>query len=82
MGFEGRTLQSVSRTDPARRPCAGRYSQSFEPRPRGTSFAGGRTFWGYAAAAACSRRQRNSLLSLHIRCKITASLRGCNGRTA
>ena len=64
----------------ARKPRAGRYAQSSEPRPRGTSFAGERcraiSVACYAVAAAVSsRRQRNSLSSAHMRCRITASLR-------
>src|SRR3954471_2536239 len=63
-----------------RRPRAGRYAQSSEPRPRGTSFARGRNrailvAYYAVAAAVSSRHQRNSLPSAHMRCRITASLR-------
>jgi hypothetical protein len=67
--------------DSARRPRAGRYAQSSEPRPRGTSLAGGELgdpVCGYLAADATisSRLQRNSPSSAHMRCIITPSLRG------
>jgi hypothetical protein len=58
MGCEGRTLQSLSRTRSARRPRAGRYAQSSEPRPRGTSLAGGEP-WAISWAARWRRMPRS-----------------------
>jgi hypothetical protein len=58
MGCEGRTLQSLSRTRSARRPRAGRYAQSSEPRPRGTSLAGGEP-WAISCASTWRRMPRS-----------------------